>query len=152
MSIGSRIKEARERKKIKQVELAGMLDTHPITLSRWERDINTPDGNILKKIAEALGTTSAYLLGETNAPSPMHLATQDKTPDSCSSISVAPTQKESNTIPQGQTENRGTLRYTFQNGEKLELPATPEFTELFEKMVKQRLLNNNTCATTATAN
>ena len=128
MSIGSRIKEARERKKIKQVELAGMLDTHPITLSRWERDINTPDGNILKKIAEKLSVTVAYLSGES------------KIPDISKTENIKPEQSsETPKKIETHTEYKKDLYYKFPNGAEVSLPASPEYVALFEKLITQGL-------------
>ena len=127
MSIGSRIKEARERKKIKQAELAEMLDMHPITLSRWERDINTPDGNILKKIAEKLSVTVAYLSGESTIPDiPVNDAEQAQSDE-------MPTKVET------QAEYKNDLYYKFPNGAELSLPASPQYITLFEKLVTRSL-------------
>lgn len=64
MSVGSRIREARGRKRIRQRALAEMIGAHPVTISRWERGVNLPDSGTLSRIAEVLETTVAYLSGE----------------------------------------------------------------------------------------
>lgn len=64
MSIGENIKKARGR--MKQSELADMLKVDVSTISRWENDKNVPNSETLQKIAVALRTTGANLLGENN--------------------------------------------------------------------------------------
>lgn len=71
MSIGSNIKKARGR--IKQAELAEMLDVDVSTISRWENDKNIPNSKVLKQIADVLKTTTAFLSGETNLNIPVTL-------------------------------------------------------------------------------
>ena len=68
MSIGEKIREARELCRLKQSELAEKIDANTVTVSRWERNINVPNSTALKKIAAALNTTVAYLSGETDNP------------------------------------------------------------------------------------
>ena len=60
------IKKARGR--IKQSELAEMLNVDVSTVSRWENGKNIPSGKVLQNIASALNTTVAYLSGETENP------------------------------------------------------------------------------------
>lgn len=66
MSIGENIKKARGR--IKQSELAEMLNVDVSTVSRWENGKNIPSSKVLQNIANALNTTVAYLSGETDNP------------------------------------------------------------------------------------
>ena len=68
MSIGEKIREARELCHLKQAELAEKIDANTVTVSRWERNINVPNSAALKKLASALSTTVAYLTGETDTP------------------------------------------------------------------------------------
>jgi len=53
--IGKRIQEIRESKKIKQFELAEMLDIEPSNLSKIETGIYFPRGDKLLNIVDALG-------------------------------------------------------------------------------------------------
>lgn len=68
MSIGDNIKKARGR--IRQSELADMLNVDVSTISRWENGKNVPNGDTLQRIAQALHTSAAFLLGETDNSSP----------------------------------------------------------------------------------
>lgn len=52
--IGKRIKEIRESKKLKQVELAEMIDIEATNLSKIEKGTHLPKEDKLKKITKAL--------------------------------------------------------------------------------------------------
>lgn len=67
MTIGDNIRKARGR--IKQSELADMLNVDVSTVSRWENGKNIPSADTLQKIAAVLNTTGSYLLGQTDTPS-----------------------------------------------------------------------------------
>lgn len=64
--LGERIAAARSHKGLSQGELAAaVLDSsRPATVSDWERGRRTPDAHTLTRIAEALGVSVGYLLGE----------------------------------------------------------------------------------------
>lgn len=72
MSIGRRIAQARERKRMTMEELAKLCNTTRQTIFKYENDIvtNIPYDRILL-LAHALDTTPAYLFGWV----------EDKTPD-----------------------------------------------------------------------
>lgn len=53
--VGKRIKEIRESKKIKQVELANMIDVEATNLSKIEKGVHLPKEETLKKITSSLG-------------------------------------------------------------------------------------------------
>lgn len=57
--------ELRKEKKMTQDELAKVLKTSIFVIDRYERDEMTPSIEAGKKIANFLGTTVGYLLGET---------------------------------------------------------------------------------------
>ena len=143
MSIGSRIKAARERQNIKQMELAEMIDTHPVTISRWERNINTPDTNTLKKIADKLNTTVAYLSEEVNTPDRADKV--GKTEESKPAEQTVETKEETPPKIDTQTKYKNDLYYKFPNGGEISLPAGGEYLKLFERLVTQGLAaqNNN---------
>lgn len=72
MTIGERIKAARERKNISQIELAKLINSSKQSVYKYENNIitNIPS-NKIEAIAKALSTTPAELMGwETNI-SPM---------------------------------------------------------------------------------
>lgn len=64
MTVGDRIKEARQRLNIGQSELADKVSISKQTLYKYENNIitNIPSNN-LEKIAKALETSPAYLMG-----------------------------------------------------------------------------------------
>jgi DNA-binding XRE family transcriptional regulator len=69
MSIGTRICEARKGK-YTQAQLAEAIGAHELTVQRWETDKRAPNAKAMLKLAAALGTTVAYLMGETDDPQP----------------------------------------------------------------------------------
>ena len=69
MKIGLRIKELRKQAKITQPELAEKIGVHETTIRRWEQGKDKgPSVDIIPKVAEILGTSVAYLMGETDNP------------------------------------------------------------------------------------
>lgn len=69
MSVGKRIRALRARRGImNQEELAYLVGTARQTVSSWERDVFMPDSANLLKLAEALRTSVAYLMGEVLDP------------------------------------------------------------------------------------
>lgn len=111
MGIGENIKKYRGS--IKQADLAEKLGVTTTTVSRWENEQNTPNGEMLKKIAEALNTDISCLTQEISEPKIKEL-------------------KELK-------EDRGMMIYRFNEKEALELPATVDFIPIFERIVSERL-------------
>lgn len=75
--VGDRIKLLREGLGQSQEDLASAIGMHSNTVARWERGELAPRGTSLSKLAQALDTTTAYLLGETDdslKPSASHPA------------------------------------------------------------------------------
>lgn len=70
MSIGKRIKKLRQEKGFTQKELGDLVNVSPQVISNWERGY-TPgiDHDDVLKLADALGTSTDYLLGRTDNPS-----------------------------------------------------------------------------------
>lgn len=68
MIIGKRIRERREAKGLTQEQLADMIDTEGNTISRWERNKIGIGSAYIVKLAQALDTSTDYLLGETDDP------------------------------------------------------------------------------------
>lgn len=69
MGIGVKVISLRKNKKMTQDDLASVLGVSAQTVLRWEKGTRTPDAEMLPKIANALGTTVSYLIGETSEPS-----------------------------------------------------------------------------------
>lgn len=65
MNLGERIQSLLDEKGISQRELAASLHMHPNTLNGYIRNRRCPDCETVAKIASFLGTTSDYLLGNT---------------------------------------------------------------------------------------
>jgi transcriptional regulator with XRE-family HTH domain len=64
MSVGKNIKNTRKKRKLTQVELAKMANISRSYLGDVENDRYNVSLEVLKQIAEALGTTASFLLGE----------------------------------------------------------------------------------------
>lgn len=67
MNFGERLKRVRKGR-YNQEELASLIGVHTNTISRWENGSRSPDAGTLQKLAQALDTTTAYLLGEVDDP------------------------------------------------------------------------------------
>ena len=63
MSLGERIRKARDSKGLKQSELAELIEVKSAGgISKWEKDINKPDADKIIKLCEVLGISASYLL------------------------------------------------------------------------------------------
>lgn len=62
MTVGNNIRRARAD--VKQAALAYKIGVDISTVSRWENNKNVPNSKMLQKIADALGVSTAFLLGE----------------------------------------------------------------------------------------
>ncbi len=65
-TFGKRLRTSRDDKGLSQQEFAKKLSTYHSVIGRYERDEMTPSVEVAKKMAELLGTTVGYLLGEVN--------------------------------------------------------------------------------------
>jgi len=63
-ALGSRIRERREARGLKQVDVANALQVSAQAVSKWERGENAPDISILLRLAAILGVTSDWLLAD----------------------------------------------------------------------------------------
>jgi len=67
MDIADRIKELRTHKQLTQSDLAGLVGITYVQIGRYETRKSTPSSDILQKLADALDTTTDYLMnGNTN--------------------------------------------------------------------------------------
>ena len=66
--IGKRIVERRSAMGITQAKLAEAIDTSETIVSRWEKGKFRPSAKFMRKLANALCTTTSYLNGETDNP------------------------------------------------------------------------------------
>lgn len=67
---GARLKLFREKEGMLQKELADKLQITQQTISLYESGKREPDYDTLKKIADCFNTSTDYLLGRTDDPSP----------------------------------------------------------------------------------
>lgn len=63
-SFGKKLKECREAKSLSQSQLAKLLNTNHSIIGKYERDEVKPTVDVIKRLAEELGTTAGFLLGE----------------------------------------------------------------------------------------
>ena len=106
LTLGEKIRTLRKGK-MTQPELAEKIGVHEMTVSRWELGKRKPSINEIQKLATVLGVPVTDLLSDSPAPAPV--------------VQVIPTQEKST-----QERNTGMLSITFENGRKIEVPATPE--------------------------
>lgn len=65
MNLSNKIKEARNKLKLTQNEVANQLNISRKTLSSWENERSSPDSDSIKKLASILNVDVTYLLGIT---------------------------------------------------------------------------------------
>ncbi len=68
--ISETIREVREKRGMTQRQLADMSGVSRNTVINWEGKKRTPDADDIRRLALALNTTAAYLMGETDDPTP----------------------------------------------------------------------------------
>ena len=127
MVAAERIKNLRKQNRLTQEELAEKVNISPMTARRWEWGQRSPRAEELQKLAEALNTTSAYLLGDTDDPRPVN-SSVDKAEPVQAEINFEPVDKVD--TARKTSVDKGTLVYTF-GDKKLEVPNTPEMAEQF---------------------
>jgi transcriptional regulator with XRE-family HTH domain len=64
MSIGTRIKELRVQKRLKQAELGATVGMTHVQIGRYELGKAKPASDMLYKLAKALDTTTDYLVND----------------------------------------------------------------------------------------
>ena len=80
-TIGKRIVYVRELRDLKQKDLASIIGVTKSTMSKYENDINVPNADILRNIAEALQTSTDYLVGRTDCFTPYNDTTYSYSPE-----------------------------------------------------------------------
>jgi transcriptional regulator with XRE-family HTH domain len=66
MSLGSRLRDEREKRRWSQIEVAKKIGITNAVLSNYERGSRDPDTDTLKKLADLYDVSADYLLGRTN--------------------------------------------------------------------------------------
>lgn len=68
LTVAQRIRQARERAGLTQVQLAERLGVHGNTISGWERGTQEPRGHLLLKLSAQLRVTPFWLQGGKEEP------------------------------------------------------------------------------------
>ena len=110
------IRELREAKRLKQSELAEIIGNDSNTISRWERNKIGIGSAYIMKLAQALGTSTDYLLGKTDDP----------LPDSKNSQNISASGEDYMPYTQEQIMNGGMLVYELGNGKRIVLPPSKD--------------------------
>ena len=66
-----RLKKLRESRGLMQKSVAAELNIGNTTLSNYEQNVSSPSPEVLVAIADYFGTSTDYLLGRTDDPSPV---------------------------------------------------------------------------------
>lgn len=66
MNVGDRIKELRTQKKLTQGQLAKMVGLTYVQIGRYEKAKSNPSSDVLQRLAEALDTSSDFLMNGTS--------------------------------------------------------------------------------------
>ncbi len=70
MRAGHEIRQLRKNLRLSQEGLANLIDVSRSAVYDWERNAYFPEGENLVRLAKALGVSVAYLIGETDDPTP----------------------------------------------------------------------------------
>lgn len=68
MNLGPRLASRRQERGWTQEQLAGRIGTTGMMVSHWETGRRLPSARWLVKLADALGCSTDWLLGRTEAP------------------------------------------------------------------------------------
>lgn len=67
MTVGERIKQLRKEQELTQQQLGEMVGITYIQIGRYETNKSNASADVLQKVAEALGTTTDFLMSGGNA-------------------------------------------------------------------------------------
>ena len=70
-SLGERIVYIRTKREMTQYKLAELVGVTKATMSKYENDMCSPSAAILKELADALNTSTDYLVGRTDDDTPI---------------------------------------------------------------------------------
>lgn len=132
MKFGDKVRQLRKEKRLTQEQLAEKIGVHLNTINRWE-SLDDPIDDITKlvNLSHELGTTVTYLRGETEK-----------------SIDVPVSMDERVEIkPESDKLGKGYVFYYEHNNQKVEVPASREFIDLFLKAIKEVQANTQTLQT-----
>ena len=122
MTMAERIKRQRKLHGINQEELSDRLGLSIQTIRRWEWGKRAPNTDIMPKLAEALGTSVAYLMGLEDEPAPSVAELQAQ--------NVVRTAHESETV-----HTAGRLIIEWGEHNRIDWPDTPENRDALVKLI-----------------
>ncbi|MHB0999187.1 MAG: helix-turn-helix domain-containing protein [Armatimonadota bacterium] len=65
--LGNRLREQRDKRKLRQADISSALGVSIQAVSKWERGENAPDISLLVELAKLLGVSVEWILGGTSA-------------------------------------------------------------------------------------
>lgn len=143
--VAARIKEQRKLQGLTQEALAEALGVALITIKRWEqpRAPNAPNLSMMPRLAEALGTSVAHLMGMDDAPQeegqrPGPTSRPWASADAKDGPSPCGTMRSPTAAAPGDTSASrasGRLIYEWGNGDRIDLPDTPENRAMYHELV-----------------
>lgn len=80
MRTGNEIRQLRKNLRLSQEGLANLIGVSRSAVYDWERDAYSPEGENLVNLAKALEVSVAYLIGETDDPTPADKTAQKEQP------------------------------------------------------------------------
>ena len=80
MRTGNEIRQLRKNLRLSQEGLANLIGVSRSAVYDWERDAYSPEGENLVNLAKALEVSVAYLIGETDYPTPADKTAQKEQP------------------------------------------------------------------------
>ena len=145
MNFGEKLKKLRKGK-YSQEELAALLKIHANTISKWESGAMEPRSKRVRQLAQIFNTTTAYLLGEADEPSPI-VAKKVGNIESSSQVDIHTGQlliEDKGSDYKNVSADCGVLEYDFGDGRKLKMPDTPSNQEWFRNIVMHSLSQSTT--------
>lgn len=121
MVFGERLRQLREGK-YTQEDLADMLNVNNNTISKWENGTQEPRAKRVTEIARILGTTTAYLLGDTDEMKEKETEESEEKSGTSEVFDKLPLKKSAQSL------------VYERNGERLELPPTEESYAIFREI------------------
>jgi transcriptional regulator with XRE-family HTH domain len=139
MDYGSRIQKIRKEQGLTQGDLAAKIGVTQRTLSNYERSIREMPYDLLKQVAEVLNVSTAYLLGEVDAPIPYTQIEQALAEDIKRNITIDEMMEKYNIVDE---EGRPLSREQLEDFKEFMKNAERERKRL-EKQVLERFRNRD---------
>ncbi len=139
MLVVERMKNLRKKNNLTQEDLAAKVNISPMTAMRWEQNNTEPRAQELQKLAKALNTTSASLLGDTDD---LHPAANKGETQAKAQAQTEPEQlliEDKGACYKDVSASRVVLRYKFSSDREIELPDTPDNLAFFQGIVREDL-------------